>query len=310
MSLTGLHHIHLKVPDLEASRAFAIDFGLVEAERRNGRYFLRGAGSASFNLILEQGDAPSLAAIAFGVDSDADLDAAVRDHGAADDRVLNAPGGGRAVTLVDPEGRQIHLVHGSTVREADKLRDTLVVNYGYEKPRRGTSQSFAPLGAPPILRLGHIGLFVRDARACDTWYREVLGLIPSDIMYAGVPENIAAGFYRIDRGDEWVDHHTVAFFALGGKSDLHHISFEVQDSEVQFMAHRWMAKQGRESVWGVGRHPKGSHIFDVWRDPSGYRFETFSDTDLCTASRPADVFPVQEAEMDMWSDRNFEAYFA
>ena len=309
MSLTGLHHVHLRVPDLAASRGFAADFGLIEEAEVDGRIYLRGSGSAAYHLILEAADTPALAGLALEVDSRADLDAAVRDNGASAVAPLRGPGGGESVSLTDPEGNTIHLVHGVRQRKADQLHPDLILNFGQEKQRRGPSQNIPPAGAAQIMRLGHVGLFVRDTKACDDWYRRVLGLLPSDLMYAGDPDHVVAGFYRIDRGKEWVDHHTIAFFGMG-KSDLHHISFEVQNSEVQFLAHRWLAKKGHNPVWGVGRHPKGSHIFDVWRDPSGYRFETFSDTDLCTADRPADIFPIQEAEMDMWSDRNFEAYFA
>lgn len=309
MALTGLHHVHLRVPDLAASQAFASDFGLVEVAEQAGLIYLRGSGAAAYHVIFEPAETPALAGMAFGVDDRADLEAAVRNHGATPIRSLSGPGGGEAVTLIDPEGNAIHLVHAIEPRNHDDLRPDLILNFGPEKPRRGISQHVGAVGAPQLLRLGHVGLFVKDVRACDAWYRHVLGLIPSDLMYAEDPGHVVAGFYRLDRGSEWVDHHTIALFGMG-KSDLHHLSFEVQNSEVQFMSHRWLARQGRESVWGVGRHPKGSHIFDVWRDPSGYRFETFSDTDLCTAERAPDIFPIQNAEMDMWSDRPFDAYFA
>lgn len=309
MRLIGLHHIHLRVPDLVASRAFLADFGLVEAGEADGKVFLRGAGPAAYNVVLERGDTAALVALALEVEDREELDTAASIHGATPVAPLAGPGGGVAVTLRDPEGSAVRLVHGVARRNPDPLRDGLVSNFGDDKPRKGASQNTAALGPPQLLRLGHIGMFVRDAKACDAWYRNVLGLLPSDLMYAGAPDNLTAGFYRIDRGDQWVDHHTIALFGLG-KSDLHHVSFEVQDCEIQFMAHRWLERHGHDPVWGVGRHPKGSHIFDVWRDPSGYRFETFSDTDLLTAAHEPDVFPIQDAEMDLWSDRHFEAYFA
>ena len=309
MALIGLHHIHLRARDLEGSRAFAHDFGLIEAGEQDGRIFLRGTGEGAYHVVLEGAESSSLAGFAFEVDGDPDLEAAVRDHGASDIRAMEGPGGGKAVTMRDPEGNYVHLVAGIARRQPDPVREGRVYNHGPDKPRRGSSQVQAPLGPPQLYRLGHIGLFVRDAAACDRWYREVLGLLPSDIMYAGSPDNMVAGFYRVNRGSEWVEHHTLALFGMG-KSEMHHASFEVHDSEVQFMGHRWMAQRNHESIWGVGRHPKGSHVFDVWRDPSGFRFETFSDTDLCTADQPADVFPIQEATMDLWSDRSHEAYFA
>ncbi len=309
MSLKGLHHVHLCVPDLTASRSFAKDFGLIEAAEQDGLVYLRGCGPAAYHLVLEQADQPLMAGIAFEADGMDDLEFAIREHGATAVFDLAGPGGGKAVTLTDPEGNLVHLVHGVAKREPDALPAGLIINFGDHKQRRGASQNTAPLGPPQILRLGHVGLFVRNAHACGLWYNRTLNMLPSDIMFAGKPENVIAGFHRVNRGDDWVDHHTLALFGMG-KQDLHHISFEVQNTEVQLMGHRWMGRQGHDSVWGVGRHPKGSHIFDVWRDSSGYRLETFTDTDLCNADRPVDVFPMEEAEMDMWSDRHFEGYFA
>ena len=134
--------------------------------------------------------------------------------------------------------------------------------------------------------------------ALQALYQEALGLKLSD-QVPGL-----AAFLRCGP-----DHHTVALIA-SDRPRFHHASFEVQDSEVQFVGHRWMRQRGHESIWGVGRHPKGSHVFDVWRDPSGFRFETFSDTDLCTASAETGLHSIAEAEMDLWSDRSVEAYFS
>jgi hypothetical protein len=132
------------------------------------------------------------------------------------------------------------------------------------------------------------------------WLIDTLGFIPTDEMYIGDESNLICSFMRINRGDEWVDHHTIAVFK-GAKADLHHASFEVADYEAQFMAHRYMETRGWELVWGVGRHPLGSHVFDLWRDPNRYRFETFSDTDLATAKTPTTAHDALRQEMDRWS---------
>ncbi|MEC3947860.1 VOC family protein [Sphingobium sp. HWE2-09] len=308
MRLKGLHHLHLKVRDLAGTLAFTQDFGLTSAGEENGLVYLHGSGSAVYQLVLEEAAKSQLAALAFELDDDADLSELEIRHGQSF-VPLGGPGKGRAITLMDPEGNSIRLVTGMETREADPLPPLMTHNQGAQKERRGVWQHKPPLGAPPLMRLGHVGLFIRDWAACDKWYRETLRLIPSDLLYAGAPQNIIGGFYRIDRGDEWVDHHTIAFFAMG-KSDLHHVSFEVPNPETQFMGHRWMTHKQHESVWGVGRHPLGSHVFDVWRDPSGYRFETFSDTDLCNASIPTTSHSIADASMDLWSDRHVDAYFA
>jgi catechol 2,3-dioxygenase-like lactoylglutathione lyase family enzyme len=309
VALIGLHHVHLRVNDLEKSRSFAKDFGLHEvAVATDRQVYLRGAGTGAYQVVLEPADKSSLAGIAFAVDSREDLDWAVAEHAASPVRSLESPGGGEAVTLTDPEGTSVHLVHGVAGRTQDPLPPQVIINQGLERIRRGAAQYQPPLAPPQLLRLGHVGLFVRDFKTCEAWYRKVLGLLPSDVMYADNPENVVAGFYRLDRGNEWVDHHTIALFGFG-KNDLHHISFEVQNPDTQFIAHRWLERQGHKLVWGVGRHPKGSHVFDVWRDPSGYRFETYSDTDVCMADNPAGTFDITTMEMDVWSNRSYEAYF-
>lgn len=305
MALIGLHHVHLKVRDLAATRAFAADFGLIEAGKVEGRIFLRGVGPSSYHLVLEAAPESSLAGITFEVDDAGDFDR----PGAGATFDLDGPGGGRAAELTDPGGLTVQLVTGVARREPDPPSPLMTLNQGLDKSRRGVWQHKPPLGPPPLLRLGHVGLYIEDWRACDAWYREVLGLIPSDLLHAGPPENVVGGFYRIDRGAEWVDHHTVAFFQMGAPG-LHHLSFEVPNPETQFMAHRWMSQRQHESIWGVGRHPLGSHVFDVWRDPSGNRFETFSDTDLCDATIPTAKHPIADAKMDLWSDRDVADYFA
>ena len=75
------------------------------------------------------------------------------------------------------------------------------------------------------------------------------------------------------------------------------------------MAHRWMKQRGHSPVWGVGRHQLGSHIFDVWRDPDGNRFETYSDTDLLTADAKPALSPIDKVGLDLWSDDHFQKYF-
>ena len=310
MALSGLHSIHISVPDSDATSAFLTDFGLFPEGQSNERQYFRSSGAARYSVVLETSEQPRLVAISLETDSEDDLIRAAEELGATAPRPLNGPASGSYVSLTDPDGNTVNLVHNVQKREPDELaRPNVEINFGNNKPRRGVAQNFSATGPPQLLRMGHVGLFVRDMAAADRWYREVLGLLPSDRFFAGKPDNYIAGFYRIDRGEDWVDHHTIALFGFG-KSDLHHVSFEVQDFEAQFKAHRWLRQRQHESVWGVGRHPKGCHIFDIWREPSGYRFETFSDTDLYTSEHEPGCYPIDEQEIDMWRDRSHESYFA
>lgn len=308
MPLTGLHHLHLGSDDIENLLRFLSDFGLVEQEVHEGMHYLRTTSSASYQVIVEPASRSSLIALALEADQLTDLDRYALRAG-SEVVPIQSPGGGAMVELIDPDGKSIRIVHGIAKRVADTPREAMVVNYASDRPRIGKQQLFAEIGPAQLLRLGHVGLFAQNMAACHEWYCDVLGLIPSDLMYAGPKENVVAGFYRIDRGNEWVDHHTLALFGFG-KSELHHVSFEVADSESQFMAHRWLTRQQHEPIWGVGRHPRGSHVFDVWRAPGRFRFETFTDTDLMQSSHKADYLAIENMEMDLWVDRGHESYFA
>jgi catechol 2,3-dioxygenase-like lactoylglutathione lyase family enzyme len=308
LRLQSLHHVGFQVRDLAASERFAVDFGLHVAARDERRIYLRGAGTDAYHVILEAGERNAFLGAAFAVGSRSELDKAIAEHGATPIRELSGPGGGVAVTLRDAEDLPWHLVAGVASVAPQPLRESLQVNTGAAKERRGATQHKPALGPPQLLKLGHIGVFVNDFARQSHWLQMVLGLLPSDVLYAGAPDHGIGGFFRLNRGDEWVDHHILAVFAMG-RADCHHVSFEVQDSEAQFVAHRWLLKQGWAPVWGVGRHPLGSHVFDVWRDPSGYRFETYSDTDLCNASQRVQLHDVKDAQMDLWSNERPDRYF-
>lgn len=308
LKLKALHHVRFQVTDLDATERFATDFGLSLAARDGNTIYMRGAGSDAYSYVAETGPQNSFGGIAFVVESAAELVRAVDDYGATPIRELKSPGGGLMTTLTDPEGLQWHLIANIESVEPKSLRPSLQVNTGAAKERRGATQHKPAVGPPQLLKLGHVGIFVKDFGKASRWFQDVPGLLPSDVLYAGSRENCIGGFYRLNRGDEWVDHHTLAVFGMG-RSDCHHISFEVQDSEAQFLAHRWLLQRGWEPIWGVGRHPLGSHVFDVWRDPAGYRFETYSDTDLCNASQPPGLHSIEGAQMDLWSNEHPEKYF-
>ncbi len=309
VNLTFLHHVRMGVRDLAESERFATDFGLVVAARQGGITYMRTAGEQAYSYSMETSAEPCLKSIAFAVASPADLERAVAQFGATPVRTLHGPGGGVAVTLTDPDGIQFDLVHGVATVPALPGAATLPVNTGGLKERRGTAQVPQPLAPAQLLRLGHVVNFVRNLDACKQWYQDVLGLLPTDVMYGGKPDNRVAVFFRLNLGDQWADHHTLAIFKKD-RTDCHHLSFEMNDMNAQYRAHLWMQKRGWEPVWGVGRHPLGSHVFDVWRDPNRYRFETYTDTDLLTAATPPAFHDVHGFVMDVWNDESPEKYFA
>jgi catechol 2,3-dioxygenase-like lactoylglutathione lyase family enzyme len=284
--LKSIHHVRVRVPDVDASERFALDFGLTVARRDADRVFLRGTGVNAYAYVAEKGPATELAAVAFVVESPQDLENAVADHGATPPRQLDGPGGGTAVTIHDPDGNPIDLIFGVAEVEPLPMRSDIRYNTGLEKIRRGQRQHMPDPGPAQVMRLGHVGLFVTDYRRSLAWYGDTLGLILSDGVHLGPEEKALVGFLRMNRGGEWVDHHSIALF-VGAKPGVQHLSFEVLDFEAQALAHGWMIKRGWESLWGMGRHELGSHLFDIWWEPNDLRFETFTDTDLCTEATPS-----------------------
>ena len=135
------------------------------------------------------------------------------------------------------------------------------------------------------------------------WFRDTLGLICSDDVYAGSPDNIIGQFSRIDRGDEFVDHH--AFFCMKTeRPGLNHFSFEVQDIDDVFIGHEHLAAQQKfEHMWGIGRHLLGSQVYDYWADPWRRVHEHWADSDRLNVRNGGNLVSAEEGLRSQWGDR-------
>lgn len=298
LRLKDIHHVVYRHNDLEEIERFFTDFGLIVAGRSEDRLYLRGAGAAPYVYVAERADMPSLGAIAFEVRTPEDLQRAAQLPGASAVEPLDGPGGGMRVVLTDPGGRPIELVHGIKLVPPLPMRQALTFNTCDAKPRRGELQR-PPKEPAQILRLGHVALGVRDLERHIGWYADTLGLLVSDYIVEPGTEHRVAAFMRLNRGEEWTDHHTVAVFAAP-VDHVHHISFEVQDLDAQQLGHQWMGQRGWTPVWGIGRHVLGSQIFDYWQDPSGNIVEHFTDGDLLTAQEPAGRIEGSDDSLYTW----------
>lgn len=309
MKIRSLHHVSFTVTDIEKTHQFAQDFGLRTVEKSDDHFVMQTGGGDAWCYKAVKGER-GFSGLGFLVESQSDLQEAIDKHGATEIRNLDTPGGGVAVTLTSPEGIKVDLVHGIKGDTPAEVQPELRLNSPASRTRFAVPQETRPLGPASLYRLGHMGLFVNDYKKNAEWLEQTLGLICTDSMHIpGMPQKTVVGFFRIDRGSEWVDHHAI-FLAEDERSDLHHISFEAQDYEAQFRAHRWLLKQGYDLNWGVGRHPLGSHVFDVWFAPDRYRFETFTDTDLVNSDHVHGHHDISQHEMDCWSDDPAEKYFA
>ena len=127
---------------------------------------------------------------------------------------------------------------------------------------------------------------VKDFGETFAWYQRRLGLLISDeiVMDKDGQEQSLGAFTRCNRGEEYVDHHTV-FFINAGHADFNHAAFEVANWDVLMQSHYSMKKAGHQHSFGVGKHILGSQTFDYWKDPNGFMLEHFTDGDLFNGRR-------------------------
>ncbi|KAH7349497.1 Glyoxalase/Bleomycin resistance protein/Dihydroxybiphenyl dioxygenase [Plectosphaerella cucumerina] len=289
--------------DLAKARQFLADFGFEIAEDRGDEVFYRGYGSEPFVYIARQAKGESeFGGAAYEVESRAELERAANIPGASAITSLEAPGGGEIVTLTDPVGHKVHLVHGQTRREPDeKHLEKLTVNYEDEKPRKGRFQRFEH-GPAPVHRWGHYGVTYPEGKYQELfdWYTKTLALAVSDVVYKN-DEPITC-FFHIDRGLEFTDHHAF-FFKMakpGQKLNVAHAAFEVHDFDIQQLGHQHLVQKGYQLCWGVGRHVLGSQVFDYWFDPSMFILEHYADGDLVNSETKVAHVPAGPDALSVW----------
>ena len=288
----------------DQARQFFLDFGLQIAQETRDEIFLRGYGTEPFIYHLKRGPQATFHGAAYAVESFSELVRAQELPGASQITDMSAPGGGQMVTLTDPQGFKVHLVHGQTERDADSLKlEKLVVNYEDSKPRKGAFQRFKP-GPAPVYRWGHYGVTYDPEETgyqkMYDWYTQIIGLAPSDLVHRdGKPITC---FFHVDRQKDYSDHHAFFFKPCkpGEKPNVAHSAFEVHDFDVQMLGHNFLESRGYEICWGVGRHVLGSQVFDYWFDTSGFMVEHYADGDLVNEDTPVSTVQAGPAALSVW----------
>ena len=298
IKVTDIAYGRLRAPDLDMMEEFLTHFGMLKAERTNKALYMRGTDSPHHIHVTEKGD-PGFVGLAYYAASEDDLRRVAKAPGASGVEEIDEPGGGKRVRLKEPNGYQVEVVYGiETLEPVPVSRQPL--NSGLEPLKRAGDLMRLPKGPSRVKRIGH-GVMA-SPRVVETvqWFRETLGFIRSDDVYAGTRDNIIGSFNRCDRGDEYVDHH-VFFCIVNEKAGLNHLSFEVQDVDDVFMGHDYLAQLGKyEHMWGLGRHLLGSQVYDYWADPWGRVHERWADTDRLNAKSGSNLLPAHEALISQW----------
>jgi len=297
IKIEDVAHVRFAAPDLEKMAAFLADFGLSPVETRAGVLFAAGAGAAPFVHVTEPG-APRFVAIGLRATSVADLETLARSEGVPVED-LDAPGGGKCVTLTDPDGFRVEVVAGQAAKRAQAESVEQPRNDAAQKRRLRQPVRLKP-GPSHVQRLGHCVLSVSDFRRSEAWYKERFGFLTSD-EFELAPGMSMGAFLRCDRGALPSDHHTLALMQTPAGPAFMHAAFEVADFDDLMLGHTHLAAAERyQHVRGVGRHILGSQIFDYWNDPWGHELEHWTDGDLFTADDPPHMSTLRELLDVQW----------
>lgn len=295
----------LEAPDLDQMEEFLTHFGLIRAERTPDALYMRGADDHHHLHVTHKGGTKFVGFAYHG--SEDDLECATKLPGASGIETLNEPGGGRRVRLTEPNGYQIEVIAGmQAVAPIKGERDYL--NTGSEPRRRAGRVMRLSKSPTTIQRIGHGVLATPKVKETVAWFRETLGMIRSDDVYAGDRDNVIGSFNRLDRGEDYVDHH-VLFCVHNERAGLNHVSFEAHDIDAIFQDHEYLTRLGKyDHMWGIGRHLLGSQVFDYWSDPWGRVHERWADTDRLNAANGGNLISAEEGLQSQWGDRPPERF--
>lgn len=296
IKILDIAYPRIRVPDLDAMEVFLTEFGMIRAARTENALYMRGTGNAHHLHITERGE-PGFVSLAYYARSEEDLHR-IADHPDAVTAVhdINEPGGGRRVLLKEPNnGFNIEIVHGIAgvpelpvaYRHPNWSDDVMETIGNVERLRFGPAH---------VKRLSHGVVCTPHLKPTLYWFRDTLGLLCTDEFYQGDRDNIIGGFYRLDRGDEPVDHHVLNVYWNKSKKGLQHASFVVADVEDLLIGHSHLTRLNKwHHERGVGYHPPGGQIFDYWINEFGQMHELYLPTQQFTSSDPSNIMPAPPA---------------
>ncbi|KAH8714709.1 putative metapyrocatechase [Ilyonectria robusta] len=299
IKVVRLAFVHYQHSQLETAAQFLEDFGLVEVSREGSRIYFSGFGADPYIYVAEQAPGPRRAFLGgtWAVESENDLQIAAAHPDASKIEDMTGPGGGKTVSLTDPNGYRVSFIYGQKLREDSSVEVTdriiggeqPVLNLAAEKPRQGKFRRFN-YGPSPVHKLGHYGYLVPQSmyQATLLWYTSLMNLVPTDAVFDPKTGEDTSCFMHIDLGMTYTDHHSFFLAAnpTGKPAFVHHSSFEVNDMDTQALGHKWLVEKGYTNCWGIGRHVLGSQIFDYWFDTTGNILEHYSDGDLVNKMTP------------------------
>lgn len=241
--IAALRSVELGTPDLPGSERFYTEvWGLELAARANGVTYLAATGTDHHVLALHGADRPQLLSVTFRAGALEDLQrlaASAEAAGAsvvADPQPNLSPEGGTVLTLREPQGSTLRIVHG----DAPKLASE-------------------PVASHPI-RLAHVNINSRDVNGLCAFYAAAFGFRLTD-------RSKLMAFVRTNG-----DHHAIVI-AEAPVNGLNHVAFLMPDLESVMRGSGRLVDHGYPIGWGVGRHGPGDNVFAYFVDPTGVVIE-------------------------------------
>ncbi|WP_066802992.1 VOC family protein [Sphingomonas asaccharolytica] len=296
----ALAHVSYQRRDPDGMARFLADFGFIPlAPASRGRQYFRGYGRDSYCVEVIAAERDAFVGFALNAHSRDDLHKLARFE-SRDVAPVDGPGGGERVRLVDPDGNRVDFLWGAEPLPALPARSALSdVNLPNATPRINRPVRSDPAPAP-VFRIGHVVLQTQAFPDMMEWYRQRFGFLASDVatIADGIP---VLGFFRLDRGDQPADHHSLALLA-GPEARMLHVSTETIDLDAVGQGQQHLRAQGWSHHWGIGRHVLGSQIFDYWKDGAGDEWEHYADGDVMTSDYPTGVHPLTRGGLWAWGD--------
>jgi len=301
IKVTDLAYGRLRAPDLDLAEEFLTHFGMARAARTESALYMRGTDAPHHIHVTERGE-PGFIGLAYYAASLDDLKKVSKAPGASPVESIDEPGGGKRVRLREPNGYQIEVVYGIKKHKPIAVKRQ-ALNTGKDGLKRAGELMRIADGPSQVKRIGHGVMTSPKVKETVQWFRDTLGFIGSDDVYAGAKDNIIGSFNRLDRGREYVDHH-VFFCIMNERAGLNHLSFEVQDLDDVFMGHKYLNQLGKyEHMWGLGRHLLGSQVYDYWADPWWRVHEHWSDTDRLNVKNGSNLISAEDGLISQWGER-------
>ncbi|MGW0410295.1 VOC family protein [Streptomyces collinus] len=299
IKVADLAWLEFEKPDLDRAETFARDFGFAIAARTEEALWLRGTFAGPPCMVIRRGRASRFIGPAFRAAERTDLVrlAAATGHAVRD---IDVPGGAKSVSLLDPSGLPVRVVHCGEQLPALPEQEPLLLNFGTDHRRTNTTQR-PPREPSRIQRLGHVVLETRSFLRTLDWYLDTLGLIVSDFLFLDGQRRRGPtmAFIRCDQGSLPVDHHTLALH-LGPGTGYVHSAYQVTDLDSIAAGGEYLAERGYQRSWGIGRHIQGSQLFDYWRDPDRFMLEHFADGDLFSCDLEPGWAPMSASGLAQW----------